>query len=97
MTTLETIDYENLDVGKQPDDLFSVLADLTTSMNLKIMFFLFIIFLLVTSDPFMTYALGGFSDVSEHKIPTSKGTMLQGLALVLLYIVADVITKTGLV
>lgn len=92
----EDIDYEELDNDVKkggPDDFMSILLGVVALSNLKLAFFIFIIFLFVTSDIFTEHVLHKFSDnVYNDQV---KCTMIQATVLVLLFLTFDVFIKAG--
>lgn len=58
------------------------------SANLKIVISLFLIFVLVVSDVFTGSIIGGFSGATRCRSPTSWGIVLQGIFLVIFFILA---------
>lgn len=94
----EVIDSDKLksdDEDNKPDDLSTVFMDCFTVMNFKLLFFIFITFILITSDVFVDKILSKFDGASENRNPTTKGSFIQGFVLVLFYIMFDVIIKLG--
>jgi hypothetical protein len=97
--TFEEIDFddepeENYTKNK-PDDLAGVLAGVVGWGNIKLIVFVFLIFIFINTDMFIDKVLGTmFSDaVDTGRTPNTKGTMIQSLVLVLLYICADILIK----
>ena len=58
------------------------------SANLKIVISLFLLFVLVVSDVFTSSVIGGFSGAVRCRTPTSWGIVLQGVFLVIFFILA---------
>lgn len=101
MATFETIEYddfedEDLD-KKRPDDLTSAFMGFFSTLNYKLLLFLFLIFLLVTSDIFVEKILGKIDGATSHRDPTTKGTFIQGFFLVFFYMIMDLVTKLGFI
>lgn len=102
MATFEEIDFDD-EIEEQggknkPDDLAGAFAGVFSLANLKLLFILFLIFLFINSDMFIDRMLGKVDGaVADGRMPTTKGTILQGTILVLLYIMADVLIKYGLI
>lgn len=57
-------------------------------VNLKILVSLFLIFVLVVSDVFTNNIISGFGGAVKGRTPTSYGIVLQGIFLVIFYILA---------
>lgn len=95
----EIIDYNDIENDqdlKKPDDFASAIVGLFSVFNLKLVFLLFLIFMFVSSDVFINKFLTRFDSV-EYKAPNSKGTFIQGLVLVILFMLADLILKIGII
>lgn len=65
-----------------------VSGSLTKLANLKLVAVIFMLFLLVTSDVFLHSAVSGFDGAVEGRGVTSRGTVIQGIFLVLFYIMS---------
>ena len=63
--------------------------------NYKLMLALFFIFLIVVSDVFTNSIISQFGSAVEGRDPTSWGVVLQGIFLVLGYILAVYLTEHG--
>lgn len=62
--------------------------------NLKLIIILFISFLVVVSDVFTNSIISGFGEKAVHgRTPTAWGVILQGVFLVLFYILAIYLTE----
>lgn len=58
--------------------------------------FLFIVFLLLSSDVFIDQALSRFNGAVDAGIPTSIGVVIQGIFLVVGYILIDTLTASAI-
>lgn len=100
MSTFETIDFDVEDIdddGKKPDDLASAFVGFFTTLNYKLLLFLFLFFILVNSDIFVDKILSNIEGAVEVREPTAKGTVIQGLILVFFYMIVDLIIKLGFI
>ena len=80
-------DSENIPLVKNvPDDIFSLFEGIGFK-KIKISFFIFIIFILISSDVFVDRILSGNDGYVEGRYVTDKGTMIQGLVMAICYIV----------
>ena len=62
--------------------------------NLKLLLALFIIFIIVVSDVFTNSVISGFGEKAVRcRTPTSWGIVLQGIFLVIFYILAVYLTE----
>jgi hypothetical protein len=82
---------------ERPDDLGAILKDMVCSVNYKLLGLLFLIFLFVTSDVFMVRVLDNFSDALDYKSPTNRGIMIQGIFVIIFYVIADALIKHNVI
>ena len=61
----------------------------------KLLFVLFILFIIITSDMFTNNIISWFNGAVHCNNPTSYGTVLQGIFFVLFYIIAHHLMLTG--
>lgn len=84
-----TDDTEDLTIAvaeKEPDDVTSLLTGLGVG-TLKTAVFLFILFIVVSSDVFIDRILSSTDNAYvEGRIPTTRGTLVQGVLLSLGYV-----------
>lgn len=83
-------DSDPIAVSNRPDDFTALITDGISGIQYKLILFLFLIFLIITSDVFTNRVLTKFKGAVDYKYPTNYGTVLQGVFLVLFYIVIDV-------
>lgn len=74
-------------------DLMKMSGNLLTNINYKVAFLLFIVGMIIFSDVFIESVIGKFSDSVDGDSPTTKGTIIQLLLIVLAYIILDLIVK----
>lgn len=77
------------------DDTVDAPAPRIRVANYKLMVALFFAFLVVVSDVFTNSVVSKFGNAVEGRDPTSWGVMLQGIFLVLSYILAVYLTEHG--
>ena len=100
--TFEDIDFdavedETVGSSKSPDDFMGIFADFFVSVNYKLIFLLFIIYLFLHSDMFVDKVLTKVNGAVNHRAPTNKGTFITGLLLVLFYMVFDMLIKSRVI
>lgn len=97
--TRENADSAPITVTKKerPDDLTSIVKDIICGVDYKLIGLLFLIFLFVTSDVFMIRVLDKFDDAVDYKSPTNRGILIQGVFVVLFYIIADALIKNSVI
>ena len=83
-------DVDPITVSKGRDDFTSIITDAIGGIEYKLIFFLFLIFLITTSDVFTNRVLSKFKGAVEYKSATNYGTVLQGIFLVLFFVIVDV-------
>lgn len=75
--------------GRCPDDFTSIVLDIVGSIQFKLFGMMLLIFIIISSDVFINRVLSGFQGAVDQKCPTSWGTFLQGLFLVLTCVLID--------
>ena len=83
-------DSEPIIVSRQvPDDITSVLVDIVSHVQFKLIGLMLTIFILLSSDVFINRALSKFKGAVDYKTPTSWGVCLQGMFLAIIMIIID--------
>jgi hypothetical protein len=100
--TYEIIDFDELESEsgskknrKAPDSLAGVTVGFLGYIHFKLLFSIFLIFLLVSSDVFIDKVLGRWNGTVEHKTPTSKGVLIQATLMTLLVMIIDLLLRAG--
>lgn len=75
------------------DDFISIISDLFYSINYKVAIFLFILGILIFSDVFIESFLMSINGAVYADQATSKGTVIQLLALTFGYIIIDLLVS----
>lgn len=78
---------------KCKDDFLSMFSDLFGSINYKTAIFLFILGILIFSDVFIELVLTSTDGAVYGDAPTTKGTIIQLLALTFGYIIIDLLAQ----
>jgi hypothetical protein len=100
MSNVEEIDYDSVSEVKKdkksndPGDFPSLFADLFMRINWKMAFFLFLIFIILTSDVFIDKALRKIPGSVNNMTSTNKGSVIQGVFLVLFFIIMDAVISS---
>lgn len=103
---VEEVDYDSIgesknstsgNKNKTPGDFPSLFADLFLKINWKMAFFLFIIFIVLTSDVFIDKCLRKIPGSVTNMTSTNKGSIIQGVFLVLFFIIMDGIISSGVI
>jgi hypothetical protein len=100
----EEIDFENIeeetegDSGKRPDSFISILADFFTNVNYKLIIILFLAYVFLMSDLFLDKVLSKIDGAVSNRVHlTPKGTFINGVLLILLYMSADMLIRNKIV
>jgi uncharacterized protein YqhQ len=93
MSDSDPIDFDQ----KKPDELLDVLATPFTIINIKSCFLLFFIFLFVSSNIFINQILYKFNNTVIDGQISTKGIIIQGIFLVMLYVLVQIIIGFDLI
>ncbi len=74
-------------------DLMKMTGNLLSNINYKVAFLLFVISMIIFSDVFIEGVLSGIDGTVEGDCTTTKGTMLQLMFMVIIYILLDLIVQ----
>ncbi len=80
-----------------PDELAEMLVQPFDAVNFKASFLLFFIFLFVSSNIFIDQILSRFNNVVEGGQITIKGIIIQGVILVIIFIILQIILGFDLI
>ncbi len=84
--------------NNKPTDLNPVLFGAFSAIPIKHMVLLFIIFILLSSDVFISRILGKLDDtVGYNGSVTTKGTIITGVLLIILFAVSDLLIKKNVI
>lgn len=82
---------------KKSDDFISIIMNSICNIPYKMSFLLFLVFILIMSDIFHDYILIQFDgSIIEGRV-SSYGHIIQGLGLVLFYIIFDALIKNNII
>jgi hypothetical protein len=93
----DVIEDETVGSSKSPDDFMGIFADFFVSINYKLIFLLFIIYLFLHSDMFVDKVLSKVKGAVDHRSPTNKGTFITGLVLVIFYMIFDMLIQSRII
>jgi hypothetical protein len=96
-TTEEDENKSSTSSKSVPDDIGTCVMDTVRKINYKQAGFVFILFILITSTTFIDGVLSKRSDCVSGIMPTIKGTLVQGVCLVLGFIAIDVLITNELI
>ena len=75
--------------GRAPDDITSIVADVLSCIQYKLLAFMFIAYIVLNSDGFINRVLTNFDGAVEFKTVTSWGVTLSAMILVIIMIAVD--------
>lgn len=100
----EEIDFDNIEEetdsgsGKKPDSFISILADFFTNVNYKLIIVLFLTYVFLMSDLFLDKVLSKVDGAVTNRVHlTPKGTFINGIVLILIYMTADMLIRNKVV
>ena len=73
------------------DDMFNMVLDGMTYLNIKFLIILFIVYIFLHSDIFIEFGLSRFSNAVTNGTPSSKGYIILGIILVLVMVLANIL------
>lgn len=82
---------------ESPDGFSEVIIDAVSHVQFKLISMLFIVFILINSDTFISRVLGGFSGAVDHRYPTTWGVCIQGLMLASAMILIDILVRQKII
>ncbi len=104
----ETIEYLDVDKDdekkkskkkpkKEKKTMISNLVDALANTNLKLLLFIFVLFIFVNTDLFVDKLLSRIDGAVDHRAATSKGVVIQGVFIVLMFVMADTLIQAGII
>jgi len=81
----------------RPDDFTTIILDVFSGVQYKLLGIMLLVFLILSSDVFINRVLSKFNNAVDYKCPTSWGTFLQGMFLVLSCIIIDTAIKQKII
>lgn len=82
---------------KKPDDFLTIFGNMFGHINFKLVFILFIIFLFLTSDVFISKFLGPIPGAIDYTDTTTYGTIIQGILLIIFYVIFDLLIQAKVI
>lgn len=79
--------------SKKSDDFSNMLADAGINIQYKMFMLMFLSFIGISTDVFIKRILTRFSGAVEGNTPTTWGTLLQGIFLLLVCLLFDLLIK----
>lgn len=78
------------------DSLVDVASGFTKTLNIKILIFLFFLFIIVNSMLFDRYVMNNFGDAVDSRGVTSYGLMIKAIIFIVLYVIVSGLSKSGI-
>ncbi len=78
------------------EGLWELLVHITTNINYKLILGLFILFMFITSNVFNERVVKKFGNTFDGGVLTSWGVAVQGMFLVIAYMLTDLIIGIGI-
>ena len=95
------MDSETITVAasKRPSDMNPIIGDILGSIPVKLLFFVYIIYILISTDVFNQRILLKFDGAVDEgtNLPTTWGHTIAGLFLVFLTASVDALIKAGII
>lgn len=91
------LDSEPIASVRAPDAIGSVFVDLISKINYKIAIFLFILFVLISSDVFVSRVLGHIPNATKGASSSNYGTFIQSMFLAVGYIIMDILVRNEVI
>ena len=87
---------DDFDIGKK-NELGSVFAVLFKKIPIKLSLFLFIIYLFISSDIYRINILEKFNDTLDGTCPSTRGYIINGIILILLFIIIYMLVESKVI
>jgi hypothetical protein len=87
-----TID-EDVDTDLKKSDFVKISSDTLSCLNIKVAFFLLLVGMVIFSDVFIDNILSKIPSTIEGELTTTKGTMIQLMIFIILYLLLDLIVQ----
>jgi hypothetical protein len=78
-----------------PSIIFGI--DIFSTKNIKSVFLLIFLYLLINSDYFINYVLSKFNDTVDQLKVTTSGIIIQGLILVFLFAIGNLLIDKNII
>lgn len=90
-------DREPILMSDKPDNFTMLLVDGLSGIPYKQMMFLFVIYLILSSDVFINRVLAQFKGAVDFKQPSNYGIMIQGILLIIMFGIVDICAKQKII
>ena len=95
-TSVRKSKKERLETNR-PDSFFTIAADIGKKISWKVAIFLFLIYVFINTRTFIDQALGRIKNTVEDGHPNAKGTLVQGLLVILSYIILTILEDASII
>ena len=93
----DIVDSSNTNSKSRPDSFFSIIGDLTSKLNWKIILFIFLLYIFLNTDMFIDKGLSRIKNAVDFKHPTTKGTLIQALLMVIGYAIIKLLVDSSII
>jgi len=90
-------DSDPIKITNKPDDLIWVGIDMFAHIQFKLIGLIFLAYILLSSSVFINRILSTINGAVDYKNPTSYGVILQGILLVIIFVVLDILIKQKII
>jgi hypothetical protein len=80
-----------------PDDLMSLIMSVVGDVQYKFILLIFIMFIFISTDVFIFRVLDKFPGAVDMSTPTTRGTIIQGMFLVISCILIDISISNNII
>jgi hypothetical protein len=87
---------EKKEKKENDESIIASLVDALAKTNFKLLILIFILFVFINSDLFIDKILSRVEGAVDHRAATSKGVVIQGIFLVLAFVIADVLVQSSI-
>ena len=77
--------------AEESEDFGPILIDILQSVNYKFYGLMFLTFMVITSEEYITRILSRIEGALEYQIPTTYGAMIQALSLVMVMLIVHML------
>jgi hypothetical protein len=84
-------------LGEEKNDLYAAMGGTVSFFNYKMIFFIFVFFMFLSSDVFQSTILSNFTGAIVGGELQTWGIVLQGIFLVLGYVILDILIRQGVI
>lgn len=92
-----TSDVDPIEAAPKPSNFINSTVDAVGKIRIKFILLLFIMFVFISSDVFAERVLGNFGGAVDVRTPTNFGVIIQGIFLVLGYVILEILSDQSII